>query len=120
MSKGIQLYRRRRQRVRNKIRKSGKGRLRLSVHRSNKHIYAQVIDDETGKTLASVSSLEKGLRGELGSGATMDAAQRIGHLIAERAVAAGIKEVIFDRGGFLYHGRVRAVAEGARKGGLDL
>lgn len=120
MAKGIQLYRRRRQRIRNKIRKNNKGRVRLSVHRTNKHIYAQVIDDESGKTLAAVSSLEKVLRGELGSGSTLGAAQRVGALIAERAAAAGIKEVIFDRGGFLYHGRVRAVAEGAREGGLNL
>lgn len=120
MAKGIQLYRRRRQRIRNKIRKNNKGRVRLSVHRSNKHIYAQVIDDETGKTLAAVSSLEKGLRGEFGSGSTLGAAQRVGTLIAERAAAAGVKDVIFDRGGFLYHGRVRAVAESAREGGLNL
>lgn len=120
MSKGIQLFQRRRYRIRNKLRKNNKGRVRLSVHRSGKHIYAQVIDDVTGKTLAAASSVEKTLRGELGSGATVGAAQRVGQLIAERAAAAGVKDVIFDRGGFLYHGRVRAVADGAREGGLSL
>lgn len=108
---------RRHRRVRKKI--SGTtDRPRLAVFRSNKHISIQVIDDLEGRTLASASTVEPDQR-KLGSGATVEAAQRIGTLVAERAKIAGIKEVVYDRGGFLYHGRVAAAADAARKAGLE-
>jgi large subunit ribosomal protein L18 len=110
---------RRKARVRRTIRARAYGKPRLSVHRSSKQIYAQIIDDEQGKTIASASSLEKDQRSALKSGANVDAARTIGKLIAERAVAAGIKDVVFDRGAYMYHGRVKALAEGAREGGLN-
>jgi len=106
-------------RVRNALRKVSNGRARLSVHRSSKQIYAQVIDDAAGRTLASASTLEKELREKLKTGADTSAAAEVGKLIAERAIKAGVKEVIFDRGGYLYHGRVKALADGAREGGLN-
>ena len=109
---------RRKQRVRNSLRRSANGRPRLSVFRSSKHIYAQVIDDLKGETLASASSLEKANREGLKTGATVEAAKIIGQQIAERAVQAGINEIVFDRGAYIYHGRVKALAEGAREGGL--
>ena len=96
-----------------RIAKNGKERPRLSVFRSNKYIYAQVIDDVAGKTMASASSLEKDFKGK--TGANNDAAIAVGKLLAERAVKAGIKDVIFDRAGYKYHGRVKALAEGARQ-----
>lgn len=108
---------RRHRRVRKKI-TGTTDRPRLAVYRSNKHITIQVIDDLVGRTLASASTVEPDQR-KLGSGATVEAAQRIGALVAERAKAAGIKEVVYDRGGFLYHGRVAAAAEAARKAGLE-
>ncbi len=108
---------RRKLRVRRQLRKVANGRPRLSVHRSSKNIYAQVIDDENGVTLAAASTLDKGLRAK--SGADTTAAAAVGKLIAERAVKAGVKEVIFDRGAFLYHGRVKALADAAREGGLS-
>jgi len=114
-----QLKTRRKLRVRRKIRKSGMGRPRLSVFRSNKHIYAQVIDDAQGATLAAASSLDKALREQVKSGADREAAEAVGKLIAERAKAAGVSSVIFDRGGYIYHGRVKALAEAAREGGLS-
>jgi len=89
------------------------------VFRSSAQIYAQVIDDEKGVTVAAASTIEKGLRGELKTGANVDAARRVGKEIAERAKKAGIDKVVFDRGGYMYHGRVKALAEGAREGGLD-
>ena len=92
--------------------------MRLSVFRSSKHIYAQVIDDQRGVTMASASSLDKSLRDALKSGADKNAATAVGKLVAERATAAGVKDVVFDRGGYLYHGRVKALAEAAREGGL--
>ena len=95
------------------------GRTRLSVFRSSKHIYAQVIDDDRGVTLASASSLEKPTREGLKTGASVDAAKAVGKLIAERAKEKGVKDVVFDRGGYLYHGRVKALAEAAREGGLN-
>jgi large subunit ribosomal protein L18 len=104
-------------RVRGAVSRAAGSRLRLSVFRSSKHIYCQVIDDTAGKTLASASSIEKELRGEA-KGSDKAAATRVGKLIAERAIAAGVKDVIFDRGGYLYHGRVKALADGAREGGL--
>ncbi len=108
---------RRKLRVRRKLRKVANGRPRLSVHRSSKNIYAQVIDDENGVTLAAASSLDKDLRSK--SGADTAAAAAVGKLIAERATEAGVKEVILDRGAFIYHGRVKALAEAAREGGLS-
>ena len=93
-------------------------RARLSVFRSSKHIYAQVIDDVKGETLVAASSIEKDMRGQLKTGANIEAAKAVGKLVAERAGAKGIKDVVFDRGGYLYHGRVKALAEAAREGGL--
>jgi large subunit ribosomal protein L18 len=110
---------RRKARVRRAIRLNAGGRPRLSVHRSGKHIYTQVIDDTKGKTVAAASSLEKTMRESLKSGANVDAAKAVGKAVAERAVAKGVKQVVFDRGSYLYHGRVRALAEAAREGGLD-
>ena len=110
---------RRKARVRRAIRKAANGRPRLSVFRSSKQIYAQVIDDERGVTLAAASSLEKDMRGTLKSGGTVDAAKEVGRLIAERAGAAGVTSVVFDRSGYLYHGRVKALADAAREGGLS-
>jgi large subunit ribosomal protein L18 len=108
---------RRKQRIRLALRRSGGGRPRLSVFRSSKHIYAQVIDDQKGETVASASSLEKELRGN--TGADIDAAKAVGKLLAERAVKKGVKEVVFDRGGYLYHGRVKALGDAARESGLS-
>ena len=102
--------------MRFRLRTVGAGRPRLSVFRSNRHIYAQVIDDRAGETVASASTVESALRGH--KGADRAAAGRVGALIAERALAAGHKEVVFDRGGYQYHGRVKALAEAAREGGL--
>jgi len=115
----LSTFDRRRLRVRRKLRKVAEGRPRLSVHRSSKNIYAQVIDDERGVTLAAASSLDKDLRGELKTGADKAAAERVGRAIAERAKAAGVSEVVFDRGGYLFHGRVKALADAAREGGLN-
>jgi large subunit ribosomal protein L18 len=112
------LRERRRQRLRFQLRRKAAGRPRLSVFRSGKHIYAQVIDDAQGRTVAAASSLDKGLREALRTGADKDAASAVGKLVAERAVAAGVTEVVFDRGAYLYHGRVKALAEAAREGGL--
>lgn len=109
---------RRRARVRHTLRRKSRGRVRLSIHRTDRHIYAQVIDDTAGRTVVAASTLEKALRDSLKTGADQAAAQAVGKLIAERALAAGIKEVVFDRGGFLYHGRVKALADAAREGGL--
>jgi len=109
---------RRAQRVRTRLKKLANGRPRLSVHRSSKHIYAQIIDDQTGTTLAAASSLEKDVRGEKPTGASVEAASAVGRLVAERAAEKGLTEVVFDRGGFLFHGRVKALADAAREGGL--
>jgi len=94
-------------------------RPRLSVFRSLNHIYAQVIDDSAGKTLAAASTLDEALKGKLSSGGNKDAAKEVGLLIAKKATDIGIKNVVFDRGGYLYHGRVKELAEGAREGGLE-
>jgi large subunit ribosomal protein L18 len=110
---------RRKARVRGAIRRAAFGRLRLSVFRSSKHIYAQLIDDAKGKTVAAASSLDKDLRGKLKTGADTAAAAEVGKLLAVRAVLAGVKDVVFDRGRYLYHGRVKALADGAREGGLN-
>jgi len=100
-------------------RKAADGTLRLSVHRSSKHVYAQIIDDIAGKTLVAASTLDKQLQGKLKTGATVEAAKHVGLLLGQRAKAKGLKGVYFDRGHYLYHGRVKAVAEGAREGGLE-
>ena len=110
---------RRAARVRRQIKQVAGDRPRLSVHRSSKHIYVQVIDDAKGHTLASASTLDKDVRGSLQTGADVAAAAAIGKLIAERAVKAGVKEVVFDRGPYIYHGRVMALGEAAREGGLS-
>jgi large subunit ribosomal protein L18 len=119
MSGNLDLKRRRKARLRFGLRTKGGGRPRLSVFRSSQHIYAQVIDDAAGRTLAAASSLEKALKAELKTGADKDAATAVGRLVAERALAAGVSEVVFDRGPYLYHGRVKALAEAAREGGLS-
>lgn len=114
-----ELFERRKRRTRASIQKKSGGRVRLSVFRSSKHIYVQLIDDAQGKTLASASTLEADLKGNLKTGADVAAAAAVGKLIAERAKAAGITEVVFDRGGYIYHGRVKALADAAREGGLS-
>ncbi len=116
MSKGKTLFERRRDRVRSALRKRNKGRVRLSIHRSANHIYAQVIDDTAGVTIAAASTLDGELKGSAGGNTA--AATAVGKLVAERAKKAGIEEVIFDRGGYLFHGRVKALADGAREAGL--
>jgi large subunit ribosomal protein L18 len=110
---------RRKARIRRAIVANAGGRPRLSVFRSSKQIYAQVIDDEQGRTIAAASSIEKAMREALKTGANVEAARRVGKELAERAKKAGIERVVFDRGGYMYHGRVKALAEGAREGGLD-
>ena len=117
MATGQFKFQRRRERNRNQLRKSAGGRARLSVHRSSQHIYAQVIDDAKGVTLAAASTLDDTLRKK--AGGNMDAAAAVGKLVAERAKKAGVKTVVFDRGGYLYHGRVKALADAAREGGLE-
>lgn len=114
-----ELFERRKRRTRASIAKKSGGRVRLSVFRSSKHIYVQLIDDVQGKTLASASTVETDLKGSLKTGADVAAAAAVGKLIAERAKAAGITEVVFDRGGYIYHGRVKALADAAREGGLS-
>jgi large subunit ribosomal protein L18 len=115
--KRLSLFDQRRRRVRTALRAKGGSRPRLSIHRSSQHIYAQVIDDAKGLTLASASTLEKEVRDT--TGATTAAAAEVGKRLAERAKAAGVTAVVFDRGGFLFHGRVKALADGAREGGLE-
>jgi large subunit ribosomal protein L18 len=105
--------------VRRKIRRVAYGRPRLSVFRSSKHIYAQVIDDAKGETLAAASSMEKEIRGGAKTGANVAAAKAVGERLAVRAKEKGVKQVVFDRGGYLYHGRVKALADAAREGGLE-
>jgi large subunit ribosomal protein L18 len=110
---------RRAARVRRQLKKVAGDRPRLSVHRSSKHIYAQIIDDAKGHTLAAASTIDADLKPGLKTGADSAAAAAVGKLIAERAVKAGVKEVVFDRGAYIYHGRVKALAEAAREGGLS-
>lgn len=117
MKKADRLFERRKQRTRTHIKKNAGGRIRLSVHRSNLHIYAQLIDDKAGKTLAQASTVDKELN--LKKGSTVEAAIEVGKAIAKKASDLKIKEVVFDRGGYIYHGRVKALAESAREGGLD-
>ena len=119
MANARELYERRKRRVRNKISKNTDLRPRLSVFRSGKHIYAQIIDDTQGVTLAAASSVDKDLRTKVKTGADKTAATEVGKLVAERAVKAGIKDVVFDRGGYKYHGRVKALADAAREAGLS-
>ena len=119
MANARQALERRKARVRRTLRAAANGRPRLSVFRSSKHIYAQVIDDAKGLTIVAASSLEKDLRSSLKTGADIEAAKTIGKLLAERAVAKGVKDVVFDRGGYIYHGRVKALADAAREGGLN-
>jgi large subunit ribosomal protein L18 len=113
----LTLFERRRQRVRTSLRKRGGDRPRLSIHRSGRHIYAQIIKDDEGRTVVSASTLDKELRGK--TGATVAGAQEVGRRLAERAREAGVTRVVFDRGGFLFHGRVKALADAAREGGLE-
>ena len=117
MSKGLSLFEKRRRRNRTALKARSGSRPRLSVHRSGKHIYVQVIDDAQGKTLAAASTMEKDVRGT--TGGNIDAAKAVGTRIAEAAKKAGVTQVVFDRGGFLFHGRVKALADAAREGGLE-
>ena len=110
---------RRKARVRKAIKARAFGRPRLSVHRSDKNIYAQIIDDVSGRTLAAASTLDKDIKAKVKNGSTAEAAAAIGKLIAERGLAAKVSEVIFDRGAYIYHGRVKALADAAREGGLQ-
>jgi large subunit ribosomal protein L18 len=110
---------RRKGRVRRALKRSAYGRPRLSVFRSSKHIYAQVIDDAKGETVVSASSMEKDVRSGGKTGANIDAAKAVGERLAKRAKEKGVKQVIFDRGGYLFHGRVKALADAAREGGLE-
>ena len=119
MSRKIDALDRRKARVRRALRAAANGRPRLSVFRSSKQIYVQVIDDAEGKTLAAASTLDKDLRSGLKTGADTSAAAAVGKLVAERAKAAGVTKVIFDRSGYIYHGRVKALADAAREGGLE-
>lgn len=113
------LFERRKQRVRSAIRRQTNNRVRLSVFRSGKHIYAQLIDDSKGATLAAASSLDAEVKGKVKSTSTIEAAKIIGALIAQRAKKADVKEVVFDRGGYLFHGRIKALADAAREAGLS-
>src|ERR1700674_1036445 len=119
MAKYRSTIERRNARVRRAVKAAADARARLLVDRSSKHIYAQVIDDVKGETLAAASSLEKAMRERLKTGADVDAAKAVGKLVAERAVAKGVKDVVFDRGRYLFHGRVKALADAAREGGLS-
>ena len=113
------LFDRRKRRVRFQVSRVSAGRHRLTIYRSNLHTYAQVIDDTTGHTIASASTIEKDTRKSLKNGANLGAAQEIGKSVAARALKAGVSQVVFDRGGYLYHGRVKALAEAARAEGLQ-
>lgn len=113
-----ELFNRRKKRSRQQLAKKARGRVRLSVFRSNRHIYAQVINDVDGVTLAAASTMEKDLRGKLKHGGNIGAAKMVGRLVADRARAAGVTEVVFDRGPYIFHGRVKALADAAREGGL--
>ena len=119
MTKKLEALDRRKARVRRALRTAANGRPRLSVFRSSKQIYVQVIDDAQGRTLASASTIEKDIRSKLKTGADVEAAKEVGRLIAERATQAGVKQVVFDRSGYRYHGRVKALADAAREGGLE-
>jgi len=113
------LFERRRERVRYRLRLAANGRARLSVFRSSRHIYAQIIDDAAGRTVAAASTVDTSLKGQLKKSSDKAAAAAVGKLIAERAKAAGVARVVFDRGAYIFHGRVKALADAAREGGLD-
>ncbi len=117
MAQNKNLLKRRSMRTRAHLRRKSGGRPRLSVHRSLKNIYAQIIDDSKGVTLAAASTLDENLKKD--AGCNREAAEKVGKMIAERAKAAGVTQVVFDRGGYIYHGRVKALADAARAGGLD-
>ena len=119
MARPTDRFARRRATVRRKLKLEARGRTRLTVFRSSKHIYAQLVDDDKGVTLAAASTLEKPMREGGVKGTNVDAAKAVGKLIAERAAEKGIKKVVFDRGGYLYHGRIKALADAAREGGLN-
>lgn len=113
-----ELFQKRKGRIRSALKKAANGKMRLSVFRSGMHIYAQVIDDAKGVTVASASTLDKEVRANLKKTSTVEAASFIGKVVAERAVKSGVSEVVFDRGGYIYHGRVKALADAAREAGL--
>lgn len=119
MSKSKVLFARRQLRTRFQVKARSHGRVRLTVFRSGQHIYAQVIDDVAGKTLAAASTLDKELKGKVKTGADKTAAAEVGRLVASRAIANGVKAVVFDRGGYVFHGRIKALADAAREGGLQ-
>jgi large subunit ribosomal protein L18 len=119
MTQASERIKRRQGRVRGALKRAARGRKRLSVFRSSKHIYAQLIDDDAGITLAAASSIEKANRESLKTGASVEAAKAVGKLIAQRAQEKGVKDVVLDRGGYLYHGRVKALADAARESGLN-
>jgi len=119
MASTLSSFDRRKARVRRSLRRAQGGRPRLSVFRSSKHIYAQIIDDTKGHTLASASSIDEVLKASLEKGTNVAAAAEVGKLVAERALKAGVKAVVFDRGGYLYHGRIKALADAAREAGLN-
>jgi large subunit ribosomal protein L18 len=119
MASTLSRFDRRKARVRRTLRRAQGERPRLSVFRSSKHIYAQIIDDAKGRTIAAASSIDGDLKPHLEKGADVAAAAQVGKLVAERALKVGVKDVIFDRGGYLYHGRVKALAEAAREAGLN-
>src|SRR5947209_5321110 len=119
MASPLSSFDRRKARVRRSLRRAQGERPRLSVFRSSKHIYAQIIDDTKGHTIAAASSIDGDLKGTLEKGTNVAAASKVGKLVAERALKAGVKNVVFDRGGYIYHGRVKALADAAREAGLD-
>ncbi len=119
MASTLSSFGRRKARVRRSLRAAQGNRPRLSVFRSSKHIYAQIIDDSKGRTLASASSIDTELKGSLEKGTNVAAAAEVGKLVAQRALKAGLKDVVFDRGGYMYHGRVKALADAAREAGLN-
>ena len=119
MASPKEILQRRAQRVRRQVKAVANGRLRLSVHRSNMNIYVQIIDDLHSRTVAAASTLDKELRSSLKGGANVEAATAVGKLIAKRAKDAGVKDVVFDRGAYIYHGRIKALADAAREGGLN-
>jgi large subunit ribosomal protein L18 len=119
MASTLSSFDRRKARVRRTLRRAQSGRPRLSVFRSSKHIYAQIIDDAKGQTIAAASSIDKDLKGNLEKGTDVAAAAEVGKLVAKRAIEAGVKDVVFDRGGYIYHGRVKALADAAREEGLN-
>ncbi len=118
MSTPRELFEKRKGRIRSALKKAANGKMRLSVFRSGKHIYAQVIDDAKGATVVSASTLDKEVRENVKKSSTVEAASFIGKIVAERAVKSGVSEVVFDRGGYIYHGRVKALADAAREAGL--